>query len=384
MEFVAVFIFGLAVGAAVVWFTTRTRTDHAALLTQLADAKLRESQQGAKADLTALLTPIQDQLKQLNEQTHVLEKNRVGAYENLRTLVDALKDGQVALQKETNNLSRALSSPNTRGRWGEKLLEYVLEMSGMTSYCGFTQQETLNSTDDGKARPDVIVSIPGNGKIAVDAKVPYEAFKEMIDAQDDATRAAAQQRHVTLFKGHIRKLSEKSYWDRLPSPQFVVMFVPGDNFLHSALEGDANLFDEAVAKNVLIATPVTLIALLKAVAYGWRQEKLAENAQQVSALGRELYTRLSSLAGHWQKVGAALLGATKAYNDSVGTLESRVLVTARKFEDYGAVESGADVSISPIDELAPRALTAPELTTGELAGSESDVRTTQEILRKLG
>lgn len=377
MNEIMLFIGGGALGIIAGWLLAQRRatsgSDQAQQLAQLADAKLRESQAGAKADLTALLSPIQTQLAQLNEHTHALEKNREGAYQNLRAVIEALNDGHKSLQKETNTLSRALRSPNARGRWGEKQLRNVLEMSGMTNYCGFTEQAT-SSEDGNSQRPDVIVDIPGGGKIAIDSKVPLNAFQDMIAAEDEPTRLAAHQRHAADLKRHVKTLSDKSYWARLPSPQFVVLFLPGDHFLHSALEADANLLDDALAKNVLLATPVTLIALLKSIAYGWRQEKLAENATAVSTLGRELYGRLSTLAAHWQKVGAALLGATKAYNESVGTLETRVLVTARKFADYGAVESPAELSATPIDEINPRALTAPEFETNP----------TDEELRKIG
>lgn len=377
MNEIMLFIGGAALGVIAGWLMAQRRTasgnDQALQLAQLADAKLRESQAGAKADLTALLSPIQTQLAQLNEHTHALEKNREGAYQNLRAVIEALNDGHKSLQKETSTLSKALRSPNARGRWGEKQLRNVLEMSGMTNYCGFTEQGTMDN--DGKnQRPDVVVDIPGGGKIAIDSKVPLNAFQDMIAAEDESTRLAAHQRHAADVKKHVVELSKRTYWQGLPSPQFVVLFLPGDHFLHSALEADPNLLDDALAKNVLLATPVTLIALLKSIAYGWRQEKLAQNAVAVSALGRELYGRLSTLASHWQKVGAALLNATKSYNESVGTLETRVLVTARKFADYGAVEDTAELAIAPIDEVSPRALTAPEF----------DQNSVGEELRKLG
>lgn len=371
MNEILLFIGGAAVGAIIGWLFASRRgmdtTNHAQQLVQLADAKLRESQANAKTDLTALIGPIQTQLQQLAEHNHTLEKNRIGAYENLRTLVDTLKDGQQLLQKETHSLSRALSSPNARGSWGEKQLRNVLEMSGMTSYCDFIEQHTIsddNSAEKGRGRPDVVVRVPGSGMIAIDSKVPLTAFRAMTAAEDDATRIAARQNHAAGVKRHVAELAKKSYWEGLPSPQFVVLFLPGESFLHSALEADENLLDDALAKSVLLATPATLMALLKAVSYGWRQEKLAQNAAAVSNLGRELYGRLSTLVEHWSGVGKALTSAIGAYNKGVGTLETRVLSTARKFSEYGAVEENAELTISPIEEISPRVLTAPELGNG--------------------
>ncbi|MGE3770367.1 MAG: DNA recombination protein RmuC [Bdellovibrionales bacterium] len=351
-----IFIGGAAVGAVIVMLLPK----HGGDLVQLAEAKLREAQAHAKADIATLVEPLKARLQQLAEQTHLLEQSRTGAYENLRTLVTELKEGQQALHAATGKLAMRLYNPQTRGRWGELQLQNIIERAGMTPYADFTTQETM-TLDTGTRRPDVIVRMP-KGSIAVDAKTPMDAYEAILNATDDSTLKAARDAHAVHLRQHVKELSGKKYWEGLQSPELVVLFMPGDHLLHSALESDPALLDDALKNNVLLATPATLMALLKAIAFGWRQEKLAQNAQEVQKVGRELYARLGKMADYVTRLGNHLSGAMKSYNEFVGSLESRVLPAARRFEELGAVENRADIDIQPIDDVAPRPLHSPEFT----------------------
>jgi DNA recombination protein RmuC len=312
-----------------------------------------ESRQKAVADLVA---PVRDSLNKVDAQIQQMEVARGDAYGELRAQVQSLITTQKELQSETGNLVRALRTPNVRGRWGEIQLRRVVEIAGMLSYCDFTEQESV-TTETGRLRPDLVVKLPGDKNVVVDAKTPLQAFLDAFETNDEEARRACLANHARQVRDHMKTLAGKNYWEQFdPTPEFVVMFLPGETFFSAALEQDSSLIEQGVLSRVIPASPTTLIALLKAVNYGWNQEKLARNAKQISELGKELHDRLRLLAGHITQVGTGLDRAVESYNKAVGSLESRVLVSARKFAELGA--SVAD----DIPELAPIETTARALS----------------------
>jgi DNA recombination protein RmuC len=313
------------------------RTNQAQFRTQqdLAVTELEKRQQAVEH----LVEPIAESLRGIDTQLGELEVSRQRAYAGLSEQVRSLYASQELLRDQTSNLVTALRTPQARGRWGEIQLRRVVEMAGMLPHCDFDEQSVVQ-TENGRVRPDVIVHLPGNKTVVVDAKVALDAYLAAVESSDDEVCKAKLAQHARQVRSHVDKLAAKSYWVQFAdAPDFVVLFVPGDSLLAAALEHDPGLMEHAVANKILLATPVTLIALLRAVAYGWQQEALAENAKQIAELGREMQDRLLTFVKHFGAVGRSLDRSIEAYNDAVGSLEHRVLVQARRFSELGVSES---------------------------------------------
>jgi len=328
----------------------------------LAKTTLEKYQESAKTDLETrqkaigdLVNPVKESLGKFDEKIQGLEKVRLEAYVGLQGLVTELKEGQIKLQNETGDLVKALRAPIVRGRWGEIQLKRVVEFAGMIQYCDFMEQPSRD-TGDGRLRPDMVIRLPQNRTIVIDSKAPLEAYLNAIDAKDENTRSEKLKEHAKQVRNHFSKLGEKAYWEQFaPSPEFVVLFLPGESFFSAALEQDPGLIESCVTQRVIIATPTTLIALLKAVAYGWQQETIQKNVMEIGKLGQELFVRISDMAEHAEDMGKSLKKAVEHYNSMIGSIESRVLVTARKFKALG------DLSAADIPEIAPITITTREL-----------------------
>lgn len=307
------------------------------------------------------LAPVKESLRHLDQGMRQLEKERKGDHESLKTQVRSLLDTEKELRQETSNLVKALRAPVTRGRWGEIQLRRVVELAGMLEHCDFEEQ--VQEVDgDIKMRPDLIVYLPGGRQVIVDAKAPLQAYLDAIQTQDDPVKLACFKDHARQVRNHVTALSRKTYWERFnPTPEFVVLFLPSETFFSAALEHDPALIEVGAEGGVIIATPTTLIALLRTVAYGWKQENLTEHAQKVSDLAHELYKRVCDMSEHWQKMGRSLSSAVKAYNDAVGSAEGRLLPVARKFKDLGAAPSNLEIEPLEAIERTIRVPHAPEM-----------------------
>jgi len=373
MDLVLVLV-GLVVGGALGWLAARARSagDVARLeatlqatrdgeerlagaLKSLSHEAAREQQAG----LGQLLAPLQEALHRYERRVVQVENSRVDAYAELRTEVRQMQSLSTELRTETSQLVAALRAPQVRGRWGEHQLRRIVEAAGLLPNCDFAEQVTA-STDKGGVRPDLVVRLTDGRRVVVDAKAPFDAYLTAMEARDERSRDAELDRHAKHLRSHVDALAAKSYWTAFDqSPEFVVLFVPADPFLDAALQRDATLLEHAFSHNVVLATPATLIALLRTVAYSWRQEALARNATVVHALGRDLYARLSTMGDHLSKLGNSLGGAVIAYNKAMGSLESRVLVSARRLAELGV--SDEELEAPAQLEVAPRILQSPEL-----------------------
>ena len=383
---VSMLLLGIAIGAAVggliVWLVSLTRVardtfaslsaealrqNNQSFLT-LAQTKLGEFQLSASSDLEKrqkavgdLVRPIHDALLRVDGKLHEVEKDRIASYSGLVEQVKSMARTQQALQTETGNLVKALRAPQVRGRWGEIQLRRVVEMAGMLDYCDFVEQARV-TTEDGRLQPDLIIRLPGDKTIVVDAKSPLAAYLDASESNcEDAARDLLLKKHARQVRDHMVKLGGKAYWNQFqPAPDFVVMFLPGETFFSAACQHDPSLIEFGVGEQVIPASPTTLIALLRAIAYGWRQESIARNAQDISKLGRELYERLGNMAEHFEDMRKALVRAVDSYNDAIGSLEGRVLVSARRFRDLGI--AGEELPEAQTVQLGSRRLNAPEMT----------------------
>jgi DNA recombination protein RmuC len=296
-----------------------------------------------------LVKPLKSSLEKVDAQIQAMEVQRHGAYSTLSQQVRSMAESQARLSDETRRLVDALRTPGARGRWGEVQLRRVVEMAGMVAYCDFAEQETI-ATEGGRLRPDLIVRLPNEKRIVVDSKVSLKAYLESLEEPTEAGRNAKLKEHAVQIRKHLRSLGEKAYWGQFqPAPEFAVAFLPGEIFFSAALQQDPELIEYGVSNNIILATPTTLIALLKAVSFGWRQEQFAQNAQEIRELGRTLYERIRIFADHYSEVGRNLGRAVTAYSKGRSSLETRLLATARKFDDLG-VSKGAEIGeLFPIE-----------------------------------
>jgi DNA recombination protein RmuC len=374
MSTLAVVVVCLGAGVGLGWLAAQARSgaqlarlEATLQVTREGEERLTQSLRALQFEATAqsqeavarAVGPLQELLLRYEQRVAELEHDRLDAYAELRTEVRAVHQASTALRAETGQLVSALRSPQVRGRWGEHQLRRIVEAAGLLEHCDFVEQ-AAGTTDDGGVRPDLVVRLHGGRAVVVDAKAPFEAYLGAMEARDERSRAERLDAHARALRSHVDGLAAKTYWRAFePAPEFVVLFVPADPFLDAALARDATLLEHAFSRNVVLATPATLVALLRTVAYAWRQEALTRNAFAVHTLGRELYARLTTLGEHVGKLGSSLGAAVTAYNRAVGSLEARVLVSARKFAELGVSDERLEAPGQL--ELAPRQLQAPEL-----------------------
>lgn len=370
-----VFVAGAGFGSLVVFFALRGRAaaegqlvdtfkalaadtlhQNSATFLQMAEGKLQQREQAANATLDkktvaidAMIKPVQETLQTMNQQLQALEVKREGAYRELAEMVTASRETQMQLRNETSQLLQALRAPTGRGRWGELQLQRILEMTGMSVHAQdfSTQVTVVGGGDDQNIRPDVVVNLPGDRCIVIDSKVPLSAYLDSVQSAEEATRLAALKQHARQVKEHIKTLSSKAYWDKIAgTPEFVVLFLPGEHFLSAALDSDGDLMEYSAKNKIVLATPMTLIALLRTVAYGWRQESMRENMVQMVDSGRKLHSALAVFTKHMNDLGSRLGSSVEVYNKMIGSFDRNVMVKARKFEELGAF-AGADELKTP-------------------------------------
>jgi DNA recombination protein RmuC len=340
----------------------------------LARERLTRQQQDAwqvlkerESAIESLVRPIREALAKTEEQIQAIERDRIDSFATMKTQMDLLATGQNLLSRETRNLVTALRRPGVRGQWGEITLRRVVELSGMTLHVDFTEQQHLN-TDTGSIRPDMIVHMPEQRDIVVDVKTPLDAYLSAVEAQSDEERNTQLRRHAQIVGARVRELASKRYWEQFErSPDFVVLFLPGDQFLSAALQENPGLIDDSMRQNIMLATPTSLIALLKVISYGWKQTVLADNAREVRQLGEDIYKRLAVFHEHLGKLGKSLGGSVESFNRAVGSLEQQVLPAARRFESLGLRVTRAIEPIEPIESLArtPRTESGEREACGE-------------------
>jgi DNA recombination protein RmuC len=329
----------------------RLASEHLGKVVAETKGKLGEHQ----VAIDGLIKPLHEALKRYEEQVRLIEESRHKAYGSLEEQLRSLASTHEQLQKETSNLVSALKKPQVRGRWGEITLRRVAELSGMSAHCDFTEQISVE-TESGRLRPDMVVHLPMEREIVVDAKVSLDAYLDALSALTEDERKAKLEKHAQQVRAHMNKLGSKEYWTQFKqSPEFVVLFIPGESFLSSALDVDGTLIEDGIQKRVIIATPTTFIALLRAIAYGWRQEQMTKNAQEISTLGKELYERIYTLVRHFIDIGSAIGKAMDSYNKAVGSMELRVLPSVRKFKELG-VTSAEEIPVLEQINRIPRSL----------------------------
>src|SRR5437588_6614877 len=359
-------------------------------LAEMARAQLHAAEVQAKGELDKrqqaveqLVAPLKDQLGRVDAQLLKLDQERRESRGALEAQLRTLTETGEKLRTETGALVTALRKPNARGQWGQMQLRNVVELAGMLRHCDFVEQSSF-ARDEGTLRPDLIVRMPGGKRVVVDAKAPLQGVLDAYEARDEEERARHLRDHARLLRKHVKALADKAYWEELESaPDFVVLFLPGEHLYGAALEADPPLIEDAMSSRVLIATPTTLLAMLRAVAYGWQQERVAESAQAISALGRELHGRLVKLSGLLSRLGSRLNSTVRAYNEAVGSYEARVLPAARRFEDHGSVAGGRELpQLEPVT-LNARSVHAPELSAGAGEGPRPDPVPEQLVMRRL-
>ncbi|MDP9127423.1 MAG: DNA recombination protein RmuC [Pseudomonadota bacterium] len=383
------FLAGLVFGAGFMWLANKSRSQSEAqwadrfkalaadtlsqnnqVFLHLAESRLKQSEQMAAATLDKktvaideLIKPVKESLQKMDAQLQALEVKREGAYSQLVEMVRLSQDAQQQLRGETSQLLQALRTPTTRGRWGEIQLRRILEITGMSAHTGDFSVQQSHATADGVLRPDMIVHLPGERCIIIDSKVPLASYLDATQSTDEPARQAALRQHAQHVRSHVKQLGAKAYWEQVKgTPEFVVLFLPGDHFLSAALDSDTELMDYSVTQKVILATPMTLIALLRTVAYGWRQEALRENTRKIGALGGELYAALATMTDHITTVGGKLGGALESYNKLIGSFDRNVLAKARRLREFGAGKDGKALpeAIEPID-MQVRTLAVAEL-----------------------